>query len=242
MKNIVLELIFKLLIFTLGILIGILLMVLIFKVIEIISKKKKINIKIVIKKSVKSIDEIRENKKNEYLMYKNHPIKKRIEVAKEMLLSLIIDISKTYNPDSNNPMLEVSYNSLKDLANDVINRVERLINDIINSKYFKVLWATYATVENALGFFSKLIGKNKEVVPTNIRNVKISYIINKIELVKSKQKTSKDSNDSKILLALNNYINDKVLKLFDEVALYASNVYSNNKQYLLERVNGDAKC
>lgn len=232
-KEIINTTIQKVLIFVGGIIIGILVILLIYLIISLIhrnikkkpSKNSKINI------PTSNPNEVVDKYKDIYLNdYSTKTFTKRISFIKDSSVSLIKEIASLYYPVSKDPMLEVSFDNLIKLTNRVIDKIENMVNDIIDSSLFKIFWTSYAGVNNIIGFFKGLLKKEKdEYLSLNIRKLKISYIIEKLDSLKNKHKKEKilSSEDKKYFL-LDEFINNKVLSLIDEIASEAILVYSNS--------------
>ena len=105
-----------------------------------------------------------------------------------------------------------------------------MVNDIIDSSLFKFVWVSYAGASNIVGFFKGLFKKEKdEYLSLNVRKLKISYIMDKLDDIKNKPKKEKISaNDEKKYFLLDEYINNKILALIEEIANEAIIVYSNS--------------
>ena len=162
--------------------------------------------------------------------YANKLFTKRINGLKDISLPLIKDIASLYYPSSKEPILEVSFENLLNLTNRVVDKVENMVNDIISSSVFKIAWTSYVSVKNIKGFFTRLFKKEKEEYLTiDVKKVKISYIVEQLDNMKNKSKKNDKTEikEEKKYFLLDNYINQKVFDLIDEIAEEAILVYSN---------------
>ena len=97
------------------------------------------------------------------------------------------------------------------LINRVLDKIENMVNDIIESSLFKVFWSTYAGATNIVGFIKGIFKKDKdEYISLNIKKLKISYIYDKLDNIKSKPKKEVTNEDKKYFL-LDEFINNKVI-------------------------------
>ena len=221
----------KLLIFIGGIIIGILLILLVYFIISMIHKSSKNqthkNNKVNVPVSLPS--DVVLKYKNCYINdYSNKAFTKRIAFIKDSSLPLIKEIAALYYPAAKDPMLEVSFDNLISLTSRVLDKIENMVNDIIDSSLFKVFWVSFAGANNIVGFIKGLFKKEKdEYLSLNVRKLKISFIMDKLDNIKNKPKKETSSDDKKYFL-LDEFINNKVLSLIDEIASEAILVYSNS--------------
>lgn len=223
----------KILIFIGGIVIGILLILLVYLIISIIHKISKKNTNKSNKINIPTSDpsEIILKYKTIYLNnYANKAFTKRISFIKDSATLLIKDIASIYYPSSKDPMLEVSFDNLINLTNRVLDKIENMVSEIIDSSLFKFFWTSFAGASNIVGFIKGIFNKEKdEYLTLNIRKLKISYIIDKLDNIKSKPKKDKpNTNEEKKYFLLDEFINNKVLALIDEIAAESIVVYSNS--------------
>lgn len=228
-KDLLSTTIYKVLIFIGGIIIGILLVMLVYLVISLIHKRTRIkkNKNNVINQPVSNPIEVVNKYKTLYLTnYSNKSFTMRIKGIIEISIPLIKDIANLYYPESKDAMLEVSFESLLNLTTRVVDKTENMVNDIISSSVFKIVWTAYASVKNIKGFFTRLFKKEQEDYLTiDIKKVKISYIVDVFDNMKNKPK--KDVKEEKKYFLLNNYINEKACALIDEIAEETILLYSN---------------
>ena len=225
--------ILKVLIFIGGIIIGILLILLVYLIISLVHKSSKKKEKNNNKINIPSSDptEIILKYKTLYLNeYSTKSFTKRISFIKNSSTALIKDIASLYYPASKDPMLEVSFDNLISLTNRILDKIENMVNDIIDSSLFKFFWTSFAGASNIVGFFKGLFKKEKdEYLSLNVRKLKISYIIEKLDNIKNKPKKDKPTtNEEKKYFLLDEFINNKVLSLIDEIANESILVYSNS--------------
>jgi len=232
-KDLLSTTIYKVLVFIGGIIIGILIVMLIYLIVSFIHKRtrlKKNNNTVINQPISNPIDVVNKYKELYLIEYANKLFTKRINGLKDISLPLIKDIACLYYPSSKEPILEVSFENLLNLTNRVVDKVENMVNDIIASSVFKIAWASYASVKNIRGFFSRIFKKEKEdYLSIDVKKVKISYIVEQIDNMKNKPKKNDktDTKEEKKYFLLDNYINQKVLDLIDEIAEEAILVYSN---------------
>ena len=230
-KELLSSTIYKVLIFIGGIIIGILLVLLIYLIISLIHKSSKLkkNRNNIINLPVTEPKEIVDKYKQIYLTnYSSKLFSIRLSGLKEIALPLIKDIAGTYYPSSKDPLLEVSFENLLKLTNRVVDKVENMVNEIINSSIFKIAWTSYAGAKNIVGFFKGLFKKEKEdYLSINVKKLKISFIVEQLDNMKNKPKKEILSDDKKYFI-LDDFINNKALSLIDQIALEATIVYSNS--------------
>ena len=232
----------KILIFIGGIFIGILIVLFVYLIITIISNRLKSKS---IKKQIEKIPtedpvEIIHSYKVTYLnFYSNRIFKDRISSIKDLSMLMINDIAVAYYPESKNPTLEISLDGLLDLSTRVIERIDLTVSEIIDSKTFKTAWASYAVVHNIKEFVKGIFKKEKEdVISLNVRKLKVSFIINQLDKIRSKSmKKDKEQPEEKIYFMLDDFINNKLLALLEDIGKEAILVYSNNLQQVEIRGN-----
>lgn len=232
-KDLLSTTIYKVLIFVGGIIIGILFVMLIYLFVSFIHKRtklKKNKYNVINQPLSNPIDVVNKYKELYLTEYTNKLFTKRINGLKDISLPLIKDIASLYYPSSKEPILEVSFENLLNLTNRVVDKVENMTNDIISSSVFNIAWASYASVKNIKGFFTRLFKKEKEnYLSIDVKKVKISYVVEQLDNMKNKPKKNDkpDTKEEKKYFLLDNYINQKVLDLIDEIAEEAILVYSN---------------
>ena len=232
-KDLLSTTIYKVLIFVGGIIIGILFVMLIYLFVSFIHKRtklKKNKYNVINQPLSNPIDVVYKYKELYLTEYANKLFTKRINGLKDISLPLIKDIASLYYPSSKESILEVSFENLLNLTNRVVDKVENMTNDIISSSVFKIAWASYASVKNIKGFFTRLFKKEKEdYLSIDVKKVKISYVVEQLDNMKNKPKKNDnpDTKEEKKYFLLDNYINQKVLDLIDEIAEEAILVYSN---------------
>lgn len=232
-KNLLSTTIYKVLVFIGGIIIGILLVMIAYLIISLIHKRIRLkkNKTNVVNKPISDPTEVVNRYKELYLNdYSSKLFTIRINALKDISVPLIKDIASLYYPNSKDPILEVSFENLLNLTTRVVDKIENMVNDIISSSVFKIAWASYASVKNIKGFFQRLFKKETEdYLSIDVKKVKISYIIDQLDNMKNKPKkdSDKDTKEEKKYFLLDNYINDKVLSLIDEIKDEAILVYSN---------------
>lgn len=232
-KDLLSTTIYKVLVFIGGIIIGILIVMLIYLIVSFIHKRtrlKKNNNNVINQPISNPIDVVNKYKELYLIEYANKLFTKRINGLKDISLPLIKDIACLYYPSPKEPILEVTFENLLNLTNRVVDKVENMVNDIIASSVFKIAWASYASVKNIRGFFSRIFKKEKEdYLSIDVKKVKISYIVEQLDNMKNKPKKNDktDTKEEKKYFLLDNYINQKVLDLIDEIAEEAILVYSN---------------
>ena len=133
--------IYLLLIFLGGIFIGVIILLFIYLIISLIHKKtKKTKLEMLPKQPLTDPNKVI-NKYNKIYdeEYSDKTITIRLSSIKILSLDLIKDIATIYNPNVNNPILEISLENLLLLSNHIIDKVDNLVNDIIDSNAFKVI-------------------------------------------------------------------------------------------------------
>ncbi len=232
-KDIVFTTLNKLLYFIGGICIGILVVLLIYLIVTIISNKlknKKTN-KIVIETSKNYLNNIINTYKQKYITeYSNKVLKDRVSSLKEISSLLIKDIAITYHPESKNPLLEISLEQLLNFSNHLVSKIDQTVSDIIDSSFFKVVWVSYASIQNIKGFIKGIFKKEKDpVLSLNVRKLKLSYVLNELDKIRNNTNNiNKESSENKKYFLLDDYINNKLLMLIEEIAYEASLIYSNH--------------
>ena len=232
-KDLLSTTIYKVLILVGGIIIGILLVMIIYLVVSLIHKRtrlKKNKYNVINQPVSNPIDVVNKFKELYLTEYANKLFTKRINGLKDISLPLIKDIASLYYPSSKEPILEVSFENLLNLTNRVVDKVENMVNDIISSSVFQIAWTSYVSVKNIKGFFTRLFKKEKEdYLSIDVKKVKISYVVEQLDNMKNKPKKNDkpDTKEEKKYFLLDNYINQKVLDLIDEIAEEAILVYSN---------------
>ena len=94
-----------------------------------IKKEEKKAQKVVIKVDDEVIDKIIKNEKNRYkLESKGQKASEKLAKLKECCQDLIIDIAKTYYPESNHPVYEISVEELIALDYYIMEKLEKLFN------------------------------------------------------------------------------------------------------------------
>lgn len=218
-----------------GIFIGILIVLFVYLIITIISNRLKSKS---IKKQIEKFPtedpvEIIKSYKVTYLnFYSNRIFKDRISSIKDLSMLMINDIAVAYYPESKNPTLEISLDELLNLSTRVIDRIDLTVSDIFDSKTFKVAWASYAVVHNIKGFVKGIFKKEKEEsISLNVRKLKVSFIINELDKIRAKSiKKDKEQPEEKKYFMLDDFINNKLLILLEDIGKEAILVYSNNLQ------------
>lgn len=230
-KDLLMTTIYKVLIFIGGIIIGILLILLVYLIISLIHKRVRIksNKNNSINIPVSLPEDVVSKYKKLYLNdYANKIVSKRLNGLKDISLPLIKDIASLYYPSSKDPLLEVSFENLLDLTTRVVDKIENMVNEIINSSVFKIAWASYAGAKNIVGFFKGLFKKEKDdYLSINVKKLKISFIVEQLDNMKNKPKKEIITDEKKYFL-LDDFINNKVLLLIDQIAYEAILVYSND--------------
>lgn len=223
--------IYKVLIFIGGIIIGILLVLLLFLIVTLVHKHSKIkkNKNKVTNIPVSEPNDIVDKYKQLYITdYSSKLFSIRLNGVKEISLPLVKDIAATFYPASKDPLLEVSFENLLDLTNRVVDKVENMVNEIVSSSIFKIAWTSYAGAKNIVGFFKGLFKKEKEdYLSINVKKLKISFIVEQLDNMKNKPKKEILSDEKKYFL-LDDFINNKILALIDQIAYESIIVYSNS--------------
>ena len=102
-----------------------------------------------------------------------------------------------------------------------------MINEIINSSLFKIAWTSFASYKNITGFFKGLFKGNKEeILSLNIKKQKISFIFEILDNSKDREQKN-NQKDYKKLFLIDDFVNNKILSLIDEIALETMLLYSN---------------
>ena len=223
----------KLLYFIGGICIGILVVLLIYLIITIISNKLKNNKtkKIIIETHNIDLTNIIDSYKLKYINeYSNKVLKERVSSLKVISTSLIKDIAVSYYPESKNPTLEISLEQLLNFSNHLVDKIDQTVSDIIDSSFFKVVWVSYASIQNIKGFIKGIFKKEKDpVLSLNVRKLKLSYVLNELDKIRNNTNNiNKDNANNKKYFLLDDYINNKLLSLIEEIANEASLIYSNH--------------
>lgn len=221
--------IYLLLIFLGGIFIGVIILLFIYLIISLIHKKtKKTKLEMLPKQPLTDPNKVI-NKYNKIYdeEYSDKTITIRLSSIKILSLDLIKDIATIYNPNVNNPILEISLENLLLLSNHIIDKVDNLVNDIIDSNAFKVIWVGVASFHNIKNFIKGIFRKQKdEKLVLNARKLKLSYVLSIIDKTKNKNDSNNDIEYKKYFI-LDNFFNNKIKELIREIANEAILVYSN---------------
>lgn len=158
-------------------------------------------------------------------------IQNRISSIKTLSFGMIKDISTIYNPNANDPILEVSIENLLLLSNHIIDKVDNFANEIIESNAFKIFWAGFASFQNIKGFIKGIFKKEKEeVLSFDVRKLKLSYVLSMLDKTKNgkDKKEEKNEVEYKKYFILDNFINNKIKELLAAIADEIILVYSHN--------------
>lgn len=94
-----------------------------------IKKEEEKTKKVVIKADDEEISRIITNEKNRFkLESKNLKTSEKVNALKESCANLIMDIAKTYYPDSNHPVFEISIEELFELDYYIMEKLEKVFN------------------------------------------------------------------------------------------------------------------
>lgn len=221
---------YKLLIFIGGIIIGIFLVMFIYLIISLIHKSlkaKQLNKYNIIEPNSNPETIIKTYKEFYTANYSDKKISNRLLAVKDLSFDLIKDLAAIYYPTSKDAYLEVSFENILILTNRVVDKIETMINEIINSSLFKIAWTSFASYKNITGFFKGLFKGNKEeVLSLNIKKQKISFIFEILDNSKDREQKN-NQKDHKKLFLIDDFVNNKILSLIDEIALETMLLYSN---------------
>ena len=104
-----------------------------------ISKEEKKAKKVVIKVENKVIEDIIENEKNRYkLESKDLKASEKVNALKEICGDLIMDIAKTYYPESNHPVFEITVEELFELDYYIMEKLEKIFSRHVLKKIKKL--------------------------------------------------------------------------------------------------------
>ncbi len=246
LKDILIKTLYSVCYLLIGIIIGILIVMFVYLIITLIHKKIKKQPKIV----TTPITPIT-NPNNVILKYQaiyeseyaNKVLSKRISSLKKITLDLVKDIAMIYHPNAENPVLEVSIESILLLANHIIDKIDNAIDEIISSSAFKVVWVGYASFQNVKNFFKGIFKKDRnENISLDVRKLKLSYVLSELEGNKNKKNIDSESKvEEKKYFLLDSFINHKLKELIRAIALEAMLIYSNkvNNNYMIGDNNND---
>lgn len=222
--------------FFVGVLLGILLVFLLYYIfVKLLNKHVKKKKTKVDKLSPSSdINEIINNSKTSYLTLSKLPIKDKISKAGTILYEMVKQIASSFYPTSKYPVFETSSSELLSLSRIIVDKLDNAINDILSNNMFKIVWGTFAGVMNVKNAISNFFKKNsKDYIPLNLRKMKIAKVI---DLLESYKKDGSKTSAANYRLLIN-YVDNKVLTIFDEVGDLASKIYS--KELLKSSLEGD---
>lgn len=168
--------------------------------------------------------------------YSYKSIGMRFEGLKKLSIQMINNISKAYNPKSNTSFAEVKVKHLIMLSKDIVTKTDNLITEIVNSSFFKVVWTGFAGFTNIKTkikrFFSKEKEEKPEYISMNVKDLKISYVLEKLDNIKQKNQNSdkepkpSDPEATKKYFLFDKFINNKIKAFIREVGEEAILVYS----------------
>lgn len=239
------DILFKTLFLTLflviGILIGVTIVLIAYLIITLIHKKVKNNRKGINHINFPLTDPNKVIAKHQFIFETNFGEKSlhfRISSLKQISIDLIKDIATIYNPNASNPMFEVSFENILLLSNHIIDEIDNLVNDIIKTQTFKIAWAGIASIVNVSNFIKGFFKKErKDNISLNIRNLKISQVMQMFENNKKEQSNSKEDEYKKIFI-LDTLINNKIKELIKKIGEEAVLIYSNNINNVCYQIGG----
>lgn len=226
--NILLETLWLIAFLALGVLVG----YLIFKLIELIIKKvalkKRTDLYEVTLASNIDIDELKNNISNDFKNeYSKMPISKRFVGLKDYIKKGVEEVALSYYPDSKDPIYEITVDNLFILSDDILKQIDKILNEVIDSKPFKLLWGGYAAFNNIKNFFRRKKEDN-DYLNLEIRKQKLSFIAGVIESKKPKENDNKKTNEkeTKTYFLVNDLINNKLCDFMCYVIDEADSLYS----------------
>jgi len=152
--------------FAIGIAIGIFLFFIISLIILLIYKirsKRKTKIVTPLEVSVEYKAVINANKDIYINVYKDASIGEKISGIGKILLNMMESISSLYFPDSNDPIFEISVDQLVDFIGYFTNRINEIIDNLLQNKFKLVNVITKNTIKDKkISLVMELIDKSKE--------------------------------------------------------------------------------
>ncbi len=159
--------------------------------------------------------------------YSHKGLSLRINSLKKIAFDLVRDIATIYHPNAEQPILEVSLESILLLTNHIIDQIDHVIDEIISSSVFKVVWIGYASFHNVKNFFKGIFKKEKnENVSLDIRKLKLSFVLSELEGKTINSNPNNQIEDKKYFL-LDTFINNQIKELIKTIANEAILIYSN---------------
>lgn len=219
-----------------GIMIGFLLIMLLYLIMTVVSKKRNARIKKV--EVLKPIENTKDAIVQAIEKYKinssNQLISKRVALTKEYSLDLIKEIARLYYPTSKEPYLEISLENFLNLSTDLNNKIQDTVREIVDSTLFKTVWKVGTTVFNTTNFLKGFVTKQKEdPISSDIHQMKIATILSMLDKIERSQKQKKEKENKKADLAYKNYfilddfIQTKMISIISFIGEEADAVYSN---------------
>ena len=220
--------------FLIGIGIGFILTLLLYLLIVVTSVKKeesKIK-KTVIKVDDEIINKIIINEKNRYkLEAKNLPASQKIIELRDSCSNLIIDIARTYYPNSHHPVFEITVDELIKLDYYIMEKLETLFSRRL---FKKIRTLKLVSIMNFVDK-TKRVAENKVVKNTVKPATKFWKVINTINPVYWGKKVFSDIPISmitnKIALVIIDIVGNETSKV------YSKSVFVGNDDYIEEELN-----
>lgn len=191
--------------------------------------------KVVIKVDDKVIEDIITNEKNRYkLESANLKASGKILALRESCENLIIDIAKTYYPESKHPVLEISVEELIELDYYIMEKIEKIFNRRVVKKIKGLRLVKIINIIDK----TKVVTDNKVVKATSKPTKVIWKVVNIINPVYWGKKAVSH-------FSVNILLNKIVLTLIDIVGNETSRVYSkgifvkDDDEYIEEFLESD---
>ena len=204
--------------FLIGIVIGFILCLLSYLLIVLVDLKKEESKakKVVIKVDDKVIEDIIKNEKNRYkLESANLPASGKVLALRDSCSNLILDIARTYYPESKHPVFEISVDELMALDYYIMEKLEKIFNRRVIRRIKK---ARLVSVLNTIDK-TKKVTDNKVVKATSKQAKGIWKVLHFVDPIYWGKKAVTH-------LSTNVLMNKIVLVIIDIVGNEASRVYS----------------
>lgn len=157
----------NLIFFAIGLAIGILIFLICLLIIVLLSKPKKKIIEklehqeIVINPEYEGV--IQANKDTFINIYKEAPLKEKIVGIGQIMMNLLEGISSLYNPDSKDPIFEVSIERLVEFISYAVARLNYIIDTLLEERFHIVDVLTNHSLKNKkLAFIFEMLDKNRQ--------------------------------------------------------------------------------
>lgn len=226
-------------VFVIGIALGLLLFYLVYLIIRLITKNKKLkkirelNDPLIIINA--SIDEFKNN-------YAYKKAKLRFIGVKDIIEDMTLSISKCYNSyvtSLKNSFHDVTIKEIVNTGIKINDLIYNLVIELLHSKTFKVAYSLYRGKEKISSFFGRLFKKQEEVtLDKDFSSLSINQILDLFDDILSMANSlkkmgfvkEKETDDSKIPL-FDKLINDKIIELINSVGIELIRLFSHDESY-----------